>query len=161
MDKDRITIIGTEIDLIAEIEVNLIIEAEETFTITEITGPTIELEVNLGMVMGMEMDIEGMIDMTVDQTIEEIIIDKTMETKGTEIDAQVKTAICLGQDIEIIQGTIIRMGPTIEIKVGIEIDQAVVMTDKGLEQLQGIGMEKIGPLQGLDLVPMLAQIGID
>ena len=80
MDKGRITIIGTEIGLRAEIEVSLIIEGEETFTLTVIIDPTIELEVNQEMAMSMEMDIEGMIDMTVDQIIEETIIGKIMET---------------------------------------------------------------------------------
>ena len=53
------------------------------------------------------------------------------------------------------------MGPTTEIKVGIETDQAVEMKDKGPEQLQEIRIEKIGPPQGLDLAPMLTQTGID
>ena len=89
MEKDRITIIGTEIGLIAKIEVNLITttEGEETFTLTEIIDPTIELEVEQKMAMGMEMDIEGMIEMTVDQTIEETIVGKTVKTKGTGIEA--------------------------------------------------------------------------
>ena len=69
MDRDRIIIIGTEIGPIVEIEVNLIIEEEETLTIIEVIGPTIELEVSIEMVMGMEMATVGMIDMTVDQII--------------------------------------------------------------------------------------------
>ena len=113
------------------------------------------------MAMGMEMDTEGMIDMTVDQIIEETIIDKTAETKGTGIETQVKTAIGLGPDIEIIPGTALGMGPTTETKVGIETNQAVEMQGKGSEQFQEIWIEKIGPLQGLDLAPMLTQTGID
>ena len=35
------------------------------------------------------------------------------------------------------------------------------MKDKGPEQNLEIGIEKIGPLQDLDLVPMLIQTGID
>ena len=68
MDRDRITIIGPEIGLKAEIEVNLIIitEGEKTSTITDIIDPTIELGVSQEMAMGMQMDIEGMIGMTVD-----------------------------------------------------------------------------------------------
>ena len=133
MDKDRITIIDTEIGLMVEIEVNLIItiEEEESFNITDIIDPTIELKVSPEMAMGMEMDIEGMIDMTVDQIIEEIIIGKTVETKGTEIEAQVKTAVGRGADIEIIPGITSVMGLIIETRVGIEIDQAVEMKDKG------------------------------
>ena len=101
MDRDWITIIGPEIGLIAEIEVNLIIttEGEETFTITEIIDPKIEVGVSQEMAMGMEMDIEGMIEITVDQITEETIIDTIAETKGTGIEAQVKTAIGLGPDI--------------------------------------------------------------
>ena len=88
MDRDRITIIGPEIGLTAEIEDNLIItiEGEETFIITEIIDPTVELGLGQELAMGMEMDIEGMIDMTVGQIIEETIIDKTVETKGTGIE---------------------------------------------------------------------------
>ena len=78
MDRDRIIIIGTGIGLIAETEVNPTIEEEETLTLTEIIGPTIELEVSLEMVMGMEMATEGMRDMPVDQIIEETITGKTM-----------------------------------------------------------------------------------
>ena len=113
MDKDRITIISTEIGFIVEIEVNLIIsiEKEETFNITKIIDPTIELEVDQEIAMGIEMDIEAMIDMTVDQIIEETIIGKITETKGTGIEAQVKTMIGLGLDIEIIPGTTSGMGP--------------------------------------------------
>ena len=146
MERDRITIIGTEIGLIAEIEVNPIIEEEETFTIIEIIDLTIELEVSLEMVMGMEMATDGMVDMTVDQIIEETIIDKTAETKSIGIEAQVKTAVGPGQNIEIIQGTTIGMDPTTEIKIGIEIGQAVEMMNKELEQLQEIGMKRIGAL---------------
>ena len=87
---------------IAEIEVNHTIEEEETFTITEIIGPIIELGVSLEMVMGMEMAIAGIIEMTVDQIIEETITDKTVEIKGIGIEVQVKTAVGLGQDIEAI-----------------------------------------------------------
>ena len=154
MDKDRMTIIGTGIGLIAEIEVNPAIEEEETFTITEIIGPIIKLGVSLEMVMGMEMATEGMTDMTVDLIIEETIIDRITETKGIGIEVQVKTGVGPDQDIEIIQGTTIGMSPTTEIKAGIEIGQAVEMMDKGPGQLQEIEIEKIGPLPGLDPVPM-------
>ena len=136
MDKDKITILGPEIGLIVEIEVNFIIKGKKTFTLTEIIGPTIELEVGLGMVMGMEIATEGMIDMIVEQIMEETITDKTMETKGTGIEAQVKTKVGLGQDIEVTPGITLGMGPIIEAKVRIEVDQAVEMKGKGQGQFQ-------------------------
>ena len=158
MDRDKIIIISTEIGPIAEIEVNLIIEEEETFNITEIIDPIIELGVDQDLAMGMEMNIEGI---TVDKIIEEKIIDKIVETKGIGIEAQVKTMVGLGKYIEVTPEITLGPIPATEVKVGIEIDQAVEMKDKGPEQFQEIGIEKIGPLQGLDLVPMLIQTGID
>ena len=104
------------------------------------------------MVIGMEMNIEGI---TVDKIREETIIDKIAETKGIGIEAQVKTTVGLGQDIEIIQGTTLGMGPTTDVKVGIEIDLAVEMKDKGPGQNPETGIEKVGPLQDLDLVSVL------
>ena len=82
---------------------------------------------------------EGMIDMTVDQIIEETISDKTTETKGIGIEAQVKIVIGQGEDLEIIQKTALGIGPTIETKVDtgtyhtietreeVETDQSVEM----------------------------------
>ena len=96
VDRDIITIIGIGIGPIVEIEVIPIIEEEETFNATEIIGPIIEEGVGLEMVMGMEMAIEGMIEMIVDQIIEETITDKTMVTKGIEIEVQVKTMVGIG-----------------------------------------------------------------
>ena len=154
----KIIIIGTEIGPIVEIEVNLIIEEEETFNITVIIDPIIELGVEQEMAIGMEMNIEGI---TVNKIIEETIIDKTMETKGIGIEAQVKTVVGLCKDIEVILEITLGMGPTTEIKVGIEIDLAVEMKDKGPEQNPETGIEKVGPLQDLDLVPMSIQTGID
>ena len=151
-------IIGTEIGPIAEIEVNPIIEEEDTFNITEIIDPIIELGVDQEMAVGMEMDIEGI---TVDKAIEEIIIDKITETKGIRIEAQVKTMVGLGPDIEVTPEITLGMGPTIEVKVGIETDVAVEMKDKVPEQNPETGIEKVGPLQDLDLVPVLIQTGID
>ena len=160
MERDKIIIIGSELGPIAEIEVNLIIiiEEEETFNVTEIIDPIIELGVGQEMDMDMEMDIE---EITVDQIIEETIIDKIAEIKGTGIEAQVKTTVGLGQDIEVTPEITLGMGPIIEAKVGIEIDLAVEMKDKGPEQNQETGIEKVDPLQGPDLVPVLIQIGID
>ena len=104
----------------------------------------------------MEMNIG---EKTVDKIIEETIIDNIAETKGVGIEAQVKTTVGLGKDIEVTPE--VTLGPihTTEVKVGIEIDQAVEMKDKGPEQFQEVGIKKIGPLQGLDLVPMLIQTG--
>ena len=50
----------------------------------KIIDPIIELGVGQGMVM--EMVIEEMTGMTVDQIIEETISDRTIETKGIEIE---------------------------------------------------------------------------
>ena len=115
VDRDKI-IIGAEIGPIAEIEVNPIIEEEETFNIIEIIDPIIELRVDQEMAMGMEMDIEGI---TVDKIIEETIIDKSTETKGIEIEAQVRTTVGLGKDIEVTPEITLGMGPTTEVKEGI------------------------------------------
>ena len=109
------------------------------------------------MAMGMEMNIEGI---TVDKIIDETIIDKIAETKGIGIEAQVKTVVGLGKDIEITLEITLGMGPTTEVKVGIEIDLGVEMKDKGSEQNPETGIEQVGPLQDLDLVPMLIQTGI-
>ena len=84
-----------------------------------------------------------------------------METKGTKIEAQVKTTVGLGQDIEVTLEITLGMGPTTEVRAGIEIDLAIEMKDKGLEQFQETGIEKVGPLQDLDVVCMLIQTGID
>ena len=83
---------------------------------------------------GYGMATEGMTDMTVDQIMEETILDKTVETKGTEIEAQVKTAVGLGQDIDAILEITIGTSPTTQTKVEIEIDLAVEMKDKGPAQ---------------------------
>ena len=94
------------------------------------------------MGMGMEMATEGMIDMTVDQIMEETVIDKTVETKGLGIEAQIKTAVGLGQDIEAILEIIIGTSLTMEVKVEIEIDLAVEMKDKGPGQNPEIRIEE-------------------
>ena len=104
--------------------------------------------------MGMKMDIEGVIDITVDQIIEGTIVGKTMEVKGTELEALVRTAVGLGKDIDVIPGTTPGMGPITETRVEIETDQVVETKDKGPEQFPRIETEKIGPLQGLDLAPV-------
>ena len=124
------------------------------FTIAEIIDPIIELGVSQELVMGIEMAIEGMIDMTVDQIIEETSIDRITEIKGIGIESQVKAAVGPGKDIEIIQGTTIGMSPTTEIKVGIDRSSSRDEGDKGPGQFQETGIEKAGPLQGLDLVHM-------
>ena len=78
-----------------------------------------------------------------------------METKGMGTEAQVKIMVGLGQDIEVTPEITLGMGPITEAKVGIEIDLTVEIKDKGPEQYQETGIEKIDPLQDLDLVPML------
>ena len=98
---------------------------------------------------------------TVDKIIEETVTDKTMETKGIGIEVQVKTMVGLGKDMEAILEITSEIGPTTEVKVGIEIGLAVERKDKGPEQNPETGIEKIGLLQDLDLVPMLIQTGID
>ena len=62
----------------------IIEEEEEIIQIIIITG-VIETIVGLEIEV-MEMVIEGMIDMTIGPTIEETIIDKTMVTKGIEME---------------------------------------------------------------------------
>ena len=56
--------------------------------------------------------------------------------------------------IETILEITIGISPTTEVKEEREIDLAVEMKDKGPEHNPETAMEKIGPLQGLDLVPM-------
>ena len=154
MDRNKTTIdIG--IGPIVKIEVNPTIEVEETFTTTEIIDPIIELGADQE-IMGMEMATEGII---VDKIIQETVIGKTIVTKG--IEAQGRTAVGPGKDIEVIPEITSGTGPMTEVKVGIEIGLAVERKDKGPEQNPETEIEKIGPLQDLDLVPMLIQTGID
>ena len=77
-----------------------------------------------------------------------------METKDIGIEAQVKTVVGLGQDIEAILEITIGISHIIEVKVEIEIDLAVQMNDKGPGQNPETEIENVGPLQGLDPVPM-------
>ena len=142
-----------------KIEINPTIEVEEIFTITEVIDPIIELGVDQEII-GMEMAIE---EITIPKTIEETIIDKTVVTKGTGIgiEVQVKTMVGLDKDIEVTLEITSDIGHTTEVKVGIEIGLAVERKDKGPEQNLETETEKVGPLQDLDLVPMLIQTGID
>ena len=90
-----------EIGPTAKIKINPTTEVDETFTtITEAIGPIIETEVDQG-ITGMEMVIEETI---IPKAIEEIIIDRTMVTKGIGIgiEVQVRTSVGLGRDIEAI-----------------------------------------------------------
>ena len=80
--------------------------------------------------MGIEMATE---EITVHKIIGEIIIDKTVVTKGIGIEAQVKTAVGLGKDIEAIPGITSEISHTTEVKVGIEIGLTVEKKDKGPE----------------------------
>ena len=106
-----------------------------------IIGPQItEIEVGLETETIMAMAIEGMIDMIVGQLIEEIILGKTMGTKGIEIGMQVRTAVGLGKDIEAIHRTIqIQEMDT----VTIETKAVVKIGDKGLGPSQGTETEKL------------------
>ena len=113
-----------------KIEISLTIEVEETFTKTEIIGPIMELEVDQET-MGIEMVTEGI---TVNKIIEETITDKTVVTKGIGIEAQAKTAVGLGKDIEVIPGITSEKGHMTEVKVGIEIRLAVERKNKSSEQ---------------------------
>ena len=72
-----------------------------------------------------------------------------MVTKGIGIEAQVKTMVGLGKDIEAMLEITIGTSPITEVNVEIETDQAVGMKDKGPVQNPETGMEKIGPLQDL------------
>ena len=66
-----------------------------------------------------------------------------------------------GQDIEAILEITIGTSPITEVKIEIEIDLVVEMKDKGPRHNTETGIEKTGPLQSLDLVPMEAQTEID
>ena len=71
---------------IVKIGINPTIEVEETFiTITQVIGPTIEIEVDQE-ITGMEIAIGGAI---IPKIIEEIITDKIMVIKGTGIGTEV------------------------------------------------------------------------
>ena len=89
MDRDR-TDIGPGINPTVGSTVNITTIGEEeiiiAITMIEITDPIIETTVDLEIETIMEMAIEGTIDMTVVLTIEWIILDKTMVTKGIEIE---------------------------------------------------------------------------
>ena len=112
-----------------KIETNPTLEVEETFTITEVIGPIIELGVDQE-IMGMEMVIE---EITIPKTIEETIIDKTVVTKGIGIgiEVQVKNAVGLGTDIGAIAEITSEIGHMTEVKAGIEKGLAVERKDKG------------------------------
>ena len=86
-----------------------------------------------------------------------------MVTKGIGIgiEVQVRTVVGLGKDLEVLLDIISEIGHTTAVKAGIEICLAVERKDKGLEQNLETETEKVGPLQDLDLVPMLIQTGID
>ena len=83
-----------EIGPTAKIEINPTTEVEETFTtITEVIGPTKEIEVDQE-ITGMEIPKEGAI---IPKGIEEIIIDKTMVIKGIGIGTEVYVWTMVGQ----------------------------------------------------------------
>ena len=134
-----------------------IIQGEEIITMIEITDPIIELGVDQEMVM--EMVIEEMTGMTVHQNIEETISDRTVETKGIEIEVQVRITTGPDKGLEVIQGT----AQEVEINTIVGTRAEVEIGDKGPGLFQGTEMGKVGPEQnqGLDLTPMLALIGTD
>ena len=81
---------------IVETMVSTTIGEEEITIITiEITGPTIEVEID----QEMAMEIGEMMGKIIEETIIERIV-----TKGTEIEVQVKIMVDQGQDIGIIHG---------------------------------------------------------
>ena len=124
---------NTEIDPTAEIEISPITEVEETFTtITEVIGPTIETQVDREII-GMEMVIG---EITIPKTIEEIIIDRTIVTKGIGIgiEAQVSIVVGLGKDIEAIPEVTSEIGHTREVKVEIEREKVEIETGPVVER---------------------------
>ena len=131
--------------MIGEGEITIII------IVIGIIGPHItEIAVGLETEKVMAMAIEGMINMIVGQLIGDIILGKTMGTKGIEIGVHVRTAVGLGKDIEIIHGTIqIQEIDT----VTIDTKAVVEIGDKGLGLSQGTETEKIVE-QGLDQAHM-------
>ena len=153
MDKDR-TVIDPGLGLTVWTMVSTTIGEGEITIITiviGIIGPQItEIAVGLETETVMAMAIKGMIDMIAGQLMGEIILGKTMGTKGIEIGVQVRTMGGLGKDIEVIH-EIIQIQEidtvTIETKAVVEIG------DKGLGLSQGTETEKIVE-QGLDQAHM-------
>ena len=93
--------------------------------ITEIIGPTIEIEI--GQKMGME------IREMMDKTLEGTIMDRIMVTKGIEREVQVKTMVGLGKDTEVIHGTdpIQEIDTVIMVETKAEVDKdPIPMTGK-------------------------------
>ena len=114
-----------EIGPTAKIEINPTTEVEETFTtITEFIGPIIETEVDQEII-DMEMVTE---ETTIPKTIEEIIIDRTMVTKGIGIGIEVqdRTMVGLGRHIEAIPEITSEIGHMTEVKVEIEREREKV-----------------------------------
>ena len=118
---------NTEIGPTVKIEISPITEVEENFTtITEVIGLTIETEVDREII-GMEMVIG---ETTIPKTIEEIIIDRTIVTKGIEIgiEAQVRTAVGLGKDIEAIPEITSQIDHMTEVKLEMEREKVEIET---------------------------------
>ena len=83
--EDKITM-NIEIGPIVKIGIIPTTEVEKIFnTVTEVIGPIIEIEMDQE-ITGMEIAIEGAI---IPKAIEEIIMDRTMVTKGREIGTEV------------------------------------------------------------------------
>ena len=122
-----------EIGPIVNTEINPTVEVEETFnTMTEVIGPIIETEVDQE-IMGMAIVIEGAI---IPKAIEQIIIDKTMVTKGTEIgtDVQVRTMVGQSRGIEATPEITPEIGHMTEVKADIERERVETETDPVVER---------------------------
>ena len=84
-------------------------------------------------ITGMEVAIGGA---TIPKAIEEIIIDKTMVTKGTEIGTEVSVRTIVGQDrgIEATPQITSEIGHMAEAKAEIEKERVEIMTDPVVEK---------------------------
>ena len=106
---------------------------------TELIGPIIETEVDQE-ITGMTIVIEGAI---IPKAIEEIIIDKTMVTKGTEIgtEVQVGTMVGQGRGIEATPEIIPDIGHMTEVKAEIEKESRNRDRSSSREERQRLGTE--------------------
>ena len=86
---------------------------EEEIIIIEVTGPITEL----GVDQGMAMEIEEMKGLIIGKVTEETTLGRSMVSKDTEIEVQVRIATCLDKDLGTVQGIGINM---VETKVEIE-----------------------------------------
>ena len=113
---------------------------EEEITI-EVTGSIIELEVD----QGNAMEIEEMTALRIGKVIEETILGKSVVSKDTEIEVQVRIATGLDKDLGTVQEIGINM---VETRAEIEIE------DRGLGLFQGTEEADQDQNPSLDLAPM-------